>query len=77
MSEADAAKKKGKEVIEQGKNAAKDATKRAEEVLKEAQENPKQAAQSFLHTPFMKGALPFINGGLAGKVLSGGLSAPH
>jgi solute carrier family 25 oxoglutarate transporter 11 len=35
-------------------------------MAKAAAENPKQVSQDFLHTPFMRAALPFINGGLAG-----------
>jgi len=34
--------------------------------MKNAAENPKAATSTFLHTPFMRAALPFINGGLAG-----------
>ena len=58
----DAAKEKGKQILDQSKDVAK----KAEAALKDAQEDPKQAAQDFLHTPFMRAALPFINGGLAG-----------
>ncbi|KAF2734432.1 mitochondrial carrier [Polyplosphaeria fusca] len=38
----------------------------ASSAMKSAAENPKQATNDFLHTPFMRAALPFINGGLAG-----------
>lgn len=38
----------------------------ASTTMKSAAENPKQATTNFLHTPFMRAALPFINGGLAG-----------
>jgi solute carrier family 25 oxoglutarate transporter 11 len=38
----------------------------ASNVMKTAAENPRKATTDFLHTPFMRGALPFINGGLAG-----------
>ena len=34
--------------------------------VKSAAENPKQATRDFLHTPAVRAALPFINGGLAG-----------
>lgn len=34
--------------------------------MKSATESPKQATSNLLHTPFMRAALPFINGGLAG-----------
>ncbi|KAJ9640477.1 putative mitochondrial 2-oxoglutarate/malate carrier protein [Coniosporium apollinis] len=47
-------------------SAAKDTLADAPAVMKSAAENPKQATNDFLHTPFMRGALPFINGGLAG-----------
>ncbi|KAF2741800.1 mitochondrial dicarboxylate transporter [Sporormia fimetaria CBS 119925] len=38
----------------------------ASSAMKSATENPKAATATFLHTPFMKAALPFINGGIAG-----------
>ncbi|KAF2117329.1 mitochondrial carrier domain-containing protein [Lophiotrema nucula] len=38
----------------------------ASSAMKTAAENPKQATQSFLHTPLIRAALPFINGGIAG-----------
>lgn len=47
-------------------SAAKETLADAPAVVKSAAENPKQATTDFLHTPFMRGALPFINGGLAG-----------
>lgn len=45
---------------------ATSATKSARETTKAAIENPSAAATSFLRHPYMKAALPFINGGLAG-----------
>lgn len=37
-------------------------------MMKTAAENPSKATHDFLHTPAMRVALPFINGGLAGMV---------
>ncbi|KAF2717984.1 mitochondrial carrier [Polychaeton citri CBS 116435] len=48
--------------------AAKDAAAEAPAVAKRATENPKQATSDFLHTPFVRAALPFVNGGAAGMV---------
>ncbi|EKD16826.1 uncharacterized protein L3040_001110 [Drepanopeziza brunnea f. sp. 'multigermtubi'] len=42
-----------------------DATKRFADIVKE---DHSSAKNTFLHTPFVRGALPFINGGLAGMV---------
>jgi len=49
-------------------NKAKDAAQDAPAVLKQAAENPSQVTQKLLHQPWMRAALPFINGGLAGMV---------
>jgi solute carrier family 25 oxoglutarate transporter 11 len=38
----------------------------ASSAMSKAAENPKKATADFLHTPFMRAALPFINGGIAG-----------
>jgi hypothetical protein len=38
----------------------------ASNAMSKAAENPKKATADLLHTPFMRAALPFINGGLAG-----------
>jgi solute carrier family 25 oxoglutarate transporter 11 len=46
--------------------SASNAAKSARETSKGALENPSQAANSFLHHPFARAALPFVNGGLAG-----------
>jgi len=45
---------------------AKGTLAEAEAAMKSATENPKQATTDFLHTPIMRTALPFINGGIAG-----------
>ncbi|KAL1966983.1 hypothetical protein VTN77DRAFT_3727 [Rasamsonia byssochlamydoides] len=46
--------------------SASNAAKSARGTTKNAFENPSQAANSFLHQPYVRAALPFINGGLAG-----------
>lgn len=53
-------------VVENAKQSSETVLSDASTAVKSAAENPKQATATFLHTPFMKGALPFINGGLAG-----------
>jgi solute carrier family 25 oxoglutarate transporter 11 len=58
----EAAKQKSEAVL----NTAKESISDAPAAMKSAAENPKKATTDFLHTPFMRGALPFINGGLAG-----------
>ncbi|KAI9841398.1 MAG: putative mitochondrial 2-oxoglutarate/malate carrier protein [Sclerophora amabilis] len=58
----DAAKRKAGPVID----VAKERTGQASDVLKTATENPRKAKNDFLHMPFVRGALPFVNGGLAG-----------
>ncbi|KAF2416702.1 mitochondrial 2-oxoglutarate/malate carrier protein-like protein [Tothia fuscella] len=59
---ADAAKHQSEAAM----NVAKDTLSEAQSAAKSAKENPIQAKTDFLHTPFMRTALPFINGGLAG-----------
>jgi solute carrier family 25 oxoglutarate transporter 11 len=46
------------------RNAAKDAP----QAIKAAAENPRKATSDFLHMPFVRAALPFVNGGVAGMV---------
>lgn len=46
--------------------SARSAAQRAESAAAEAVQNPAQAKKDFLHTPAVRAALPFINGGLAG-----------
>lgn len=53
-------------VVENAKQTSETVLSDASTAVKSAAENPKQATATFLHTPFMRGALPFINGGLAG-----------
>jgi solute carrier family 25 (mitochondrial oxoglutarate transporter), member 11 len=63
-SAVEAAKRKGEAAITTAKDIAADAPA----VMQKAREDPKAATKSFLHTPFMRAALPFINGGAAGMV---------
>lgn len=53
---------------DQVKEKAKEAAAKVENTAAEAVNNPKQAKNDFLHQPFVRGALPFINGGLAGMI---------
>ena len=62
-SVVDTAKQKTDAAVEK----AKDAAKEGQQLVETAKEDPK-ATHDFLHTPFMRGALPFINGGTAGMV---------
>ncbi|KAJ5216063.1 mitochondrial 2-oxoglutarate/malate carrier protein [Penicillium cinerascens] len=48
------------------KETASNAAASAKEASKAAIENPSQATQNILHSPYMRLALPFVNGGLAG-----------
>ena len=48
------------------KETARTAENKVKETASEAVNNPVKAKNDFLHTPFMRGALPFINGGLSG-----------
>lgn len=52
--------------IDSAKQSSEAALADASAVMKNAAENPKQATSNLLHTPFVRAALPFINGGLAG-----------
>ena len=52
--------------LENAKQGSETILKDASETMSKAAENPKKATADFLHTPFMRAALPFINGGLAG-----------
>jgi solute carrier family 25 oxoglutarate transporter 11 len=47
-------------------DTAKQSSEAATSAMSKAAENPKRLTSDFLSTPFMRGALPFINGGLAG-----------
>lgn len=48
------------------KDTARSAADQAKQISSEAVNNPVKAKNDFLHTPLMRGALPFINGGLSG-----------
>ncbi len=48
------------------KEGARSAAVKVEEKATEAVNNPVQAKNDFLHTPAVRAALPFVNGGLAG-----------
>jgi solute carrier family 25 oxoglutarate transporter 11 len=48
------------------KESARSAATKVEETATEAVNNPVQAKNDFLHTPAVRAALPFVNGGLAG-----------
>lgn len=48
------------------KEGARSAATKVEEAASEAVNNPVKAKNDFLHTPVMRAALPFVNGGLAG-----------
>ncbi|PSN75092.1 mitochondrial dicarboxylate transporter [Corynespora cassiicola Philippines] len=56
----------GSSAVENAKQTSETVLADASSAVKNAAENPKQATNNFLHTPFMRAALPFINGGLAG-----------
>lgn len=60
----EAAKRKGDAAV----TAVKDAANEAPAAMQKLQENPQKATKDFLHTPFMRAALPFLNGGAAGMV---------
>lgn len=55
-----------KQKAEEAKKTAQEAVDKSKELAAKAQDDPKAATKDFLHTPFMRAALPFINGGAAG-----------
>jgi solute carrier family 25 (mitochondrial oxoglutarate transporter), member 11 len=59
---------KSQATIDSAKDAAQTAADKAKETANKAVEDPKAATQDFLHHPFTRAALPFINGGLAGMI---------
>ncbi|SMQ50197.1 unnamed protein product [Zymoseptoria tritici ST99CH_3D7] len=63
-SALEAAKRKADAALTAAKEVAADAPA----AMQKASENPQQATRDFLHTPIMRIALPFINGGAAGMV---------
>ncbi|EME89367.1 uncharacterized protein MYCFIDRAFT_210069 [Pseudocercospora fijiensis CIRAD86] len=60
----EAAKRKAEGAL----TAAKGAAEEAPAAVQKARENPEKAKNDFLHSPLMRVALPFINGGAAGMV---------
>lgn len=63
-SAVEAARRKAESAL----TAAKDVAADAPAAMQKASENPQQATRDLLHTPFMRAALPFVNGGAAGMV---------
>lgn len=63
-SAVEAAKRKADAAV----TAAKDVAADAGPAVQKVKENPKQATQDALRSPFVRAALPFINGGIAGMV---------
>ncbi|KAK3080205.1 hypothetical protein LTR53_020545, partial [Teratosphaeriaceae sp. CCFEE 6253] len=63
-SVAEAAKRKSEAALATAKDVAADAPA----AMQKVREDPKAATQGFLHSPFVRGALPFVNGGAAGMV---------
>jgi solute carrier family 25 (mitochondrial oxoglutarate transporter), member 11 len=59
---------KAQSTIDSAKDVAKSAADAAKETANKAVENPKEATQDFLHHPYTRTALPFINGGLSGMI---------
>ena len=62
------ATEQAKKKAEEAANAAKDAAKQTQDIAAKAKDDPTGATKDFLHTGFMRAALPFINGGSAGMV---------
>lgn len=58
----EAAKRKSEAAV----TAAKDVAADAPAAIQKARDNPQQATQNLLHSPMLRAALPFLNGGLAG-----------
>ena len=52
--------------LENAKQSSESVLSDASSAMSKAAENPRKATSDFLHTPFMRAALPFINGGIAG-----------
>jgi len=55
-----------KKQAEDAKKTAQEAVDKTKEIANQAKDDPKQAAKTFRDTAFVRGALPFINGGSAG-----------
>src|SRR5271156_5039974 len=57
-----------KQAAESARSKTSEALDSTRKMAEKAAADPIAARTDFLHTPFMLGALPFINGGLAGMV---------
>jgi solute carrier family 25 oxoglutarate transporter 11 len=57
-----------KQAAEAARNKTSEAMETTKRIAETAKNDPIAAKSDFLHSPFMRGALPFINGGLAGMV---------
>jgi solute carrier family 25 oxoglutarate transporter 11 len=57
-----------KQAAESARTKTNEALESSKQVAEQAVTGPTTAKESFLHTPYMRAALPFINGGLAGMV---------
>ncbi|KAG4413409.1 putative mitochondrial 2-oxoglutarate/malate carrier protein [Cadophora malorum] len=57
-----------KQAAEATRNKTSEAMEATKRIADTAKADPIAAKNDFLHTPFMRGALPFINGGVAGMV---------
>lgn len=62
----DKAKQKSESVVAGAKDLASNAAAEAKAIAEKAKDDPKAATSDFLHTPAVRAALPFVNGGLAG-----------
>jgi solute carrier family 25 oxoglutarate transporter 11 len=57
-----------KQAAEAARNKSTEAMETTKRLAETAKADPLAAKNDLLHTPFMRGALPFINGGIAGMV---------
>lgn len=57
-----------KQAAESARKQTTEALESTRKMAEKAASDPIAAKTDFLHTPFMRGALPFINGGLSGMV---------
>ncbi|KAI9864179.1 MAG: putative mitochondrial 2-oxoglutarate/malate carrier protein [Vezdaea acicularis] len=60
------AKKKADATLHKAKDKTSEINEAAKEALKSTIQEPKAAKDTFLHTPWVRALLPFVNGGLAG-----------
>jgi solute carrier family 25 (mitochondrial oxoglutarate transporter), member 11 len=57
-----------KQAAESARNKTNEALNSTRQMAEKAKADPIAAKADFLHTPFMRAALPFINGGISGMV---------